>query len=232
MSSDHCLPAGPRRSSTDELLPLVYDQLRALAGSYLKHEHGDNMLEPGALVHETYLRLIENPPESWNGTGHFFAVAACAMRKVLIDHARRRRALKRGFGHARVSLDFVTSNGTREIEFQELDVILDRFAAVDERACRVVELRFFTGLTNEQVAQVLGVSRKTVVQDWGHARDWLAKELGDRASPLSRLNGPLPRSAAGGAKPEVVTRSLLKSRVVGGASAWRLSSTVRLRGSP
>jgi len=229
MSSDHCLPAGPRRSSTDALLPLVYDQLRALAGSYLKHERGDNMLEPGALVHETYLRLIENPPESWNGTGHFFAVAACAMRKVLIDHARRRRALKRGFGHARVSLDFVTSSGTREIEFQELDVILDRFAAIDERACRVVELRFFTGLTNEQVAQVLGVSRKTVVQDWGRAREWLAKELGDGTLHSHRLNGSLPRSASGGAKPEIVTRSILKSRVMGGAAAWRVSAGARQR---
>lgn len=229
MSSDHCLPAGPRRSSTDALLPLVYDQLRALAGSYLKHERGDNMLEPGALVHETYLRLIENPPESWNGTGHFFAVAACAMRKVLIDHARRRRALKRGFGHARVSLDFVTSNGTREIEFQELDVILDRFAAIDERACRVVELRFFTGLTNEQVAQVLGVSRKTVVQDWGRAREWLAKELGDGTLHSHRLNGSLPRSASGGAKPEIVTRSILKSRVMGGSAEWRVSLGARKR---
>lgn len=223
MSSDHCLPAGPRRNSTDALLPLVYDQLRALAGSYLKHERGDNMLEPGALVHETYLRLIENPPEAWNGTGHFFAVAACAMRKVLIDHARRRRALKRGFGHARVSLDFVTSAGTREVEFEELDVILDRLAAVDERACRVVELRFFTGLTNEQVAQVLGVSRKTVVQDWGRAREWLAKELGDGSPRPEKLNGKATRKAAAGTMPEIVTRPLLKSQVAGGRMSWRRS---------
>ena len=219
MTTEHRLPSGPRRDSTDALLALVYDQLRALAGSYLKHERGDNMLEPGALVHETYLRLIENPPESWNGTGHFFAVAACAMRKVLIDHARRRRALKRGFGHARVSLDFVTGNGTREVEFQELDVILDRLAAVDERACRVVELRFFTGLTNEQVAQVLGVSRKTVVQDWGRAREWLAQTINERDEPRHLMNGKLHSGGAAGPKPDVVTRPLLKPRAA--PSSWR-----------
>jgi len=198
-------------NSTDALLPLVYDQLRALAGSYLKHERGDNMLEPGALVHETYLRLIENPPESWNGTGHFFAVAACAMRKVLIDHARRRRALKRGFGHARVSLDFVTSSGTREVEFQELEVILERLSVADERACRVVELRFFTGLTNEQVAQVLGVSRKTVVQDWSRAKEWLAKAL-TQDEPSPKALRPRANGAASSVNGRVVTRPLLTSR--------------------
>jgi DNA-directed RNA polymerase specialized sigma24 family protein len=132
------------------------------------------------------------------------------MRKVLIDHARRRRALKRGFGHARVSLDFVTSDGTREVEFQELDVILDRLAVVDERACRVVELRFFTGLTNEQVAQVLGVSRKTVVQDWGRARDWLAKAITDGDGPLHQMNGKVSGGRAEAHQPEIVTRPVLK----------------------
>ncbi len=219
MPIEHRSSSVPCGNSTDALLPLVYDQLRALAGSYLKHEHGDNLLEPGALVHETYLRLIENPPEAWNGTGHFFAVAACAMRKVLIDHARKRRALKRGFGHARVSLDFITARGKREVEFQELDGILDRLAAVDERACRVVELRFFTGLTNEQVAQVLGVSRKTVVQDWGRAREWLAGALATGDGPMHKFNGKAPAKEVSGRGPEVVTRPLLKPRSK--AASWR-----------
>lgn len=211
MTVEKSQPRGVHPNSTDALLPLVYDQLRALAGSYLKHERGDNMLEPGVLVHETYLRLIENPPEAWNGTGHFFAVAACAMRKVLIDHARRRRALKRGFGHARVSLDFVTSSGTREVEFQELEVILDRLGVVDERACRVVELRFFTGLTNEQVAQVLGVSRKTVVQDWSRAKEWLAKAL-TQDDPPHKLPEGQAHGASSGQNGRVITRPLLGSR--------------------
>jgi RNA polymerase sigma factor (TIGR02999 family) len=207
-------PEGDRASrikSADALLTLVYQRLHALAGSYLKHERPDNMLEPGMLVHETYLRLIENPPAEWNGTGHFFAVAASAMRKVLIDHARRRRALKRGFGHVRVSLEVVTDAGTRELEFQELDVLLRRLEEIDERACRVVELKFFTGLTNEQVAQVLDVSRKTVVQDWARARQWLGRMLTGTEAHPRHDNGRLPASSrrdinGGARRPEIVTR--------------------------
>lgn len=197
-----------RIKSADALLTVVYEQLRALAGSYLKRERPDNMLEPSVLVHETYLRLIENPPESWNGTGHFFAVAASAMRKVLIDHARRRRALKRGFGHARVSLEVITDAGTREVEFQELDVLLHRLEEIDPRACRVVELKFFTGLTNEQVAQVLDVSRKTVVQDWARARAWLARQVAGEELAPQRLNGQVRGGRGETAKPEIVTRRL------------------------
>ncbi|MBX3402852.1 MAG: sigma-70 family RNA polymerase sigma factor [Phycisphaeraceae bacterium] len=207
-----------RIKSADALLTLVYQRLHALAGSYLKRERPDNMLEPGMLVHETYLRLIENPPAEWNGTGHFFAVAASAMRKVLIDHARRRRALKRGFGHVRVSLEVVTDEGTRELEFQELDVLLRRLEEIDERACRVVELKFFTGLTNEQVAQVLDVSRKTVVQDWARARQWLGRMLTGEEGALPHDNGRVPaparRDVNGGARrPEIVTRRVLPEHI-------------------
>lgn len=207
-----------RIKSADALLTLVYERLHALAGSYLKRERPDNMLEPGMLVHETYLRLIENPPAEWNGTGHFFAVAASAMRKVLIDHARRRRALKRGFGHVRVSLEVVTDAGTRELEFQELDVLLRRLEEIDERACRVVELKFFTGLTNEQVAQVLDVSRKTVVQDWARARQWLGRMLTGEDAPSHHDNGRVPlqprRDVNGGTKaPEIVTRRIAPERL-------------------
>lgn len=207
-----------RIKSADALLTLVYERLHALAGSYLKRERPDNMLEPGMLVHETYLRLIENPPAEWNGTGHFFAVAASAMRKVLIDHARRRRALKRGFGHVRVSLEVVTDAGTREVEFRELDMLLHRLEEIDPRACRVVELRFFTGLTSEQVAQVLDVSRKTVVQDWARARAWLGRMLTGEAAPAAADNGRVPvraqRDVSGGARaPEIVTRRVAPERL-------------------
>lgn len=207
-----------RIKSADALLTLVYERLHALAGSYLQRERPDNMLEPGMLVHETYLRLIENPPAEWNGTGHFFAVAASAMRKVLIDHARRRRALKRGFGHVRVSLEVVTDAGTRELEFRELDVLLRRLEEIDERACRVVELKFFTGLTNEQVAQVLDVSRKTVVQDWARARQWLGRMLTGGEPPAKNHDGRVPpprqREISGGApRPEIVTRRVLPEHI-------------------
>lgn len=180
------LPSGPVAvpcSSTDDLMRLVYEQLRGLAGSYLKRERPDQMLEPSVLVHETYLRLVKNPPANWTGADHFFAVAASAMRKVLIDHARRRRALKRGFGHARVSFDLVTATGPKQVHMEELDEALRALAGKNERAERVVELRFFAGLTNEDVAKVLGVSRKTVVNDWAFARHFLARALSDEPMP-------------------------------------------------
>ncbi|MBX3356913.1 MAG: sigma-70 family RNA polymerase sigma factor [Phycisphaeraceae bacterium] len=186
-----------RAASTDDLLPVVYDQLRALAGSFLRREQRDIMLEPSLLVHETYLRLARNPPESWNGPAHFFAVAASAMRKVLIDHARRRRALKRGFGHARVSFDMVTSSGEREVEMRELDEVITRLSKVNPRWGRLVELRFFAGLNHTQVAEVLGVSRKTIVGDWQQTRQWLADALSD---------APLPERRAAAPSPEVVVR--------------------------
>jgi RNA polymerase sigma factor (TIGR02999 family) len=185
-------------STADDLMPLVYEQLRTLAASYLKRERSDQMLEPSALVHETYLRLSRNPPPQWTSPNHFFAVAASAMRKVLIDHARRRRALKRGFGQARVSFELVTASGQREVEMQELDEALARLAEIDERAERGVELRFFAGLTHDQVATVLGVSRKTVVNDWLRARAWLADALsGDPA----RRDRPMPPREAGDEPP-------------------------------
>ncbi len=167
----------PAQASADDLIPLVYDQLRSLAASYLGRDSADLILEPSVLVNEAYLRLVARPPGSWESTNHFFAVAASAMRRILIDHARQRRALKRGFGHAKVSLELISGDLTREVDIREVDDALNALAAVNPRASRIVELRFFAGLTHDQAARVLGVSRKTVVADWIEARDWLARVL-------------------------------------------------------
>ena len=172
--------AGPVSASANDLMPLVYAQLRDLAAGYLRSDAAEPMLEPALLVNEAYLRLAAHPPGSWKSKGHFLAVAAIAMRKILIDQARRRRALKRGFGRSKVSLELVTRSGRREIDFLEVDDALNAFAQINERACRGVELRFFAGLTHDDVAKVLGVSRKTVVADWAEARAWLGNELADK----------------------------------------------------
>ncbi|MHC4948843.1 MAG: ECF-type sigma factor [Planctomycetota bacterium] len=178
----------PDLESADDLMPVVYEKLREIAAGYLRHEVDDQILEPNVLVNETYLRLAANPPRAWNGTDEFLRVAATAMRKVLIDHARRRRALKRGFGRSHVSLELVTASGPRDVDIRVLDEALTTLARVDERASQVVELRFFGGLTHDEAARVLGVSRKTVVHAWLRARDWLAEELADRTSlhPVGR----------------------------------------------
>ncbi len=161
-------------------MPQVYDQLRNLASSYLKHDTAEPMLEPAVLVNEAYLRLAGQPAGTWTGKDHFMAVAAIAMRKILIDHARRRCALKRGFGRARVSLELVTRSGPREIDILEVDDALNGLARINQRASRGVELRFFAGLTHDDVARVLGISRKTVVNDWIEARNWLAEQLAEK----------------------------------------------------
>ncbi len=170
-------------ASTKDLMPQVYEQLRSLAAKYLRHDTNEPMLEPAVLVNEAYLRLAGQPAGSWNSKEHFMAVAAMAMRKILIDQARRRCALKRGFGRARVSLELVTRSGPREIDIQEVDEALKALARINSRASHGVEMRFFAGLTHDQVAKVLGVSRKTVVNDWIEARNWLAEELAEKTQP-------------------------------------------------
>ncbi len=172
--------AGPEAATANDLMPLVYDQLRDLAAAYLRRDAAEPMLEPALLVNEAYLRLAANPAGSWNSKEHFLAVAAIAMRKILIDQARRRHALKRGFGRSKVALDLVTSSGPREIDILDVDDALIAFDRINTRACRGVELRFFAGLTHDDVARVLGVSRKTVVADWAQARAWLAEALADK----------------------------------------------------
>ncbi|MHC4992425.1 MAG: ECF-type sigma factor [Planctomycetota bacterium] len=173
--------------STDELMPLVYERLAEIAASYLKREGVDQILEPAVLVNESYLRLAANPPGTFTSHEHFLAVAARAMRQILIDHARRKRALKRGFGQSKVSLDVLTTSGRRNVDVRLIDSALRALSQVNERAASIVELRFFAGLTHDHVALVLGVSRKTVVKDWTMAREWLAKWLSDELAKHPEL---------------------------------------------
>ena len=166
------------RAAAAELLPYVYDELRALARRIFRDQPRNHTLEPTALVHEAYLRLVDHSSCDWKSRAHFFSVAAKAMRQVLIDHFRRRRTSKRGGGWKKVPLGAVGERGPREVEFLALDDALEKLSSLDERQAKVVELRFFGEMTVEEVAHVLGVSESTVEGDWRIARAWLARELG------------------------------------------------------
>jgi RNA polymerase sigma factor (TIGR02999 family) len=168
---------GGDRSAADRLLPVVYDDLRKRARRYLRASPG-NTLQPTVLVHEAYLRLVGHTPDAWRGRTHFFAVAAVAMRQVLIDHARHNRRAKRGGALRRVTLaDAVAPDAGPDVGLLALEQALERLAALDERQARIVELRALAGLTAEEVAEVLGLSRRTVQSDWAFARAWLRAEL-------------------------------------------------------
>lgn len=179
------LAAGSSRTPV-ELLPVVYEELRGLAGRYLSGERPGHTLQPTALVHEAYLRLGEGGAGAWEGRTHFYAVAASAMKRVLIDHARKRNAAKRGGGQA-LRITFV--DGLREPLDVDVDGILElnqalaKLARLDARQAQIVELRFFGGLTVGDVADHLGVSKRTVEGDWTHARAWLRRELSDAQPP-------------------------------------------------
>lgn len=166
------------REVASQLLPLVYRQLRVLAQRYLRRERADHSLQPSDLVHEAYLRLVDASRVSWQGKTHFFAVSARQMRRILVDHARARRAQRRGGGAGRLTLreSIVPSPGT-PVDVLALDEALEKLAARSPRQSRIVELRFFGGLTIPETAGALGVSEKTVKQDWRMARVWLLREL-------------------------------------------------------
>ncbi|MEQ9616530.1 MAG: ECF-type sigma factor [Phycisphaerales bacterium] len=165
------------------LLQAVYGELRAIAGSYFRNQNANHTLEPTALVHEAFLKLVGAESTSWEGRAHFIAVAAKAMRQILIDHARQKRTAKRGGDAARVTLTGIGLSDSRD-EFDALDIdeALTRLATVDERQARVVEFRFFAGLGVKETALVLGVSERTVEVDWRLARAWLRRELRSEAS--------------------------------------------------
>jgi len=165
------------QSALDRLLPLVYDELHALAGRYMRGERPDHTLQATALLNEAYLRLVEsNVP--WENRVHFFAVAATTMRRILVDYAKARGRAKRGGGAAKVTLDDELMVGAQASDdIVALDEALQRLAAHDDRKARVVELHFFGGLTYEETAQVLGISPATVDRDLRMAKAWLAKEL-------------------------------------------------------
>lgn len=163
--------------SLERLTPLVYDELRRLAGRRLARERGES-LQPTALVHETYLRLIDQRSVNWQNRTHFFAIAARLMRRILIDHARRRDADRRGGGAVHVTLDEAREvSNARSAELLALDEALDELATVDPRKSHVVELRFFGGLSVQETAEALGVSEVTVMRDWSTARAWLHRSI-------------------------------------------------------
>lgn len=163
--------------AADQLVPLVYGELHKLAVHYMRAERGDHTLQPTALVHEAYMRLVDQRNASWQNRSHFFGIAAQAMRRILVDHARRKRAGKREGGD-RVTLDeSVAEAPQRSVDLIALDDALNKLAALDPRQARVVELRFFGGLDIEQTAESLGISPATVKRDWTFARAFLQREM-------------------------------------------------------
>ena len=166
------------RTALDRLMPLVYDELRRLAHHYMSRERPDHTLQTTALVGEAYLRLVDQTRVRWQNRAHFFGIAAQTMRHILVEYARAHTRIKRGGGALRVSLDeTAVVSGERAAEIVALDDALTRLAAVDPRRCQVVEMRFFSGLSNEEAAEVLGVSPNTVTRDWNMAKAWLRREI-------------------------------------------------------
>jgi RNA polymerase sigma factor (TIGR02999 family) len=158
----------------ERLLPLVYDELRRLAGAYMRRERRDHTLQPTALVHEAYLRLVDQERVDWRNRAQFVGVAAMMMRRVLANHARDRAAAKRGGDAERVPLTFAGEILRRpEVDALALHEALDRLAALDARKSRVVELKFFGGLTTEEIAEALELSPATVEREWSFSRAWL-----------------------------------------------------------
>lgn len=166
-------------SAAAELLPLVYDELRKLATVRLAEERPGQTLQPTALVHEAYLRLVGGAQQQdWNGRGHFFAAAAEAMRRILVEAARRKGRERHGGNHQRVDLDPALVSGARvDDDLLTLDEALTRLAAIDPEATRLVELRYFTGLTMPEAAKVLGVPLRTAERNWAYARAWLRRAV-------------------------------------------------------
>lgn len=166
------------RAALDSLIPVVYGELQRLARARLRGERHADSLQTTALVHEAYLRLVDINRITFENRAHFFAVAARLMRQILVDHARRRRAEKRGGGSARMLIEGVLPAASPNIvDVLALDVALDGLSRVDERLCRVVELKFFAGLTIDETAVALEVSRATVERDWAIAKAWLYERL-------------------------------------------------------
>jgi RNA polymerase sigma factor (TIGR02999 family) len=171
-------------SALNQLLPLVYAELRRMAARQLRTERPDHTLQPTALVHEAYLRLVDQRQVDWQGRAHFFGVAAQVMRRILVDHARRHKAGKRGDGTPRVSIDEAKDiTASDDIPILALDQALDRLHTLDAKLAKIVELRAFGGLTIDEAAHVLDVSPSTAKRDWRTAKAWLNRELGSAARP-------------------------------------------------
>ncbi|MGE5297484.1 MAG: sigma-70 family RNA polymerase sigma factor [Solirubrobacterales bacterium] len=170
--------------ATDELLPLVYEELRLLAAQKLSHEIPGQTLQATALVHEAYLRLVGDEPRSWENRGHFFGAAAEAMRRILVENARRKGRLKRGAGRQRMDLDTVSlAIETPAEDLIALDEAFSRLVAEDPEAAEVVKLCYFGGLTLDEAAKALGISRRTAYRYWAFARAWLYEEMMGEEEP-------------------------------------------------
>ena len=166
------------QSALDELTPLVYHELRQRARNYLRHERPDHTLQPTALLHEAYLRMVGDSMPEWQNRSHFFAIASRAMRQILVDHARRRGAGKRGSGVVNVSLEEALAPAQAEnSDLLALDEALSKLADFDERKCRIVEMRYFGGCTIEETAEALGISTITVIRETRVAEAWLRRAM-------------------------------------------------------
>jgi RNA polymerase sigma factor (TIGR02999 family) len=191
-------PAGPRKSTVTDLLlraragdsealanvfPLIYGELRTIAERQLWNEREGHTLSPTALVHEAYMRLIDYQQVEWTGRAHFLRVAATAMRRILVDHARGQRSLKRGGSLRRVSIDAIQLGAEEQVDLLiAVDSALEQLALHDARQAQVVECRFFGGMTEEETAEALGIGLRTVKRDWAKAKSWLHREIsGDDA---------------------------------------------------
>lgn len=183
---------GGDASAAEELLPLIYGELHQVAQRFMSRENPGHTLQPTALVHEAWMKLVGQTRHAWTGRTHFLAVASHAMRAILVDHARSRRALKRGGHRERVLLeDAVAFYEQRAVDILDLDMAMGRLSGIDPELARVVELRFFGGLTNEDVSKVLGVSTPTIERRWRVARAWLQKALEDApAAPAATDDAP------------------------------------------
>jgi RNA polymerase sigma factor (TIGR02999 family) len=171
------------RAALEQLTPLVYDELRRLAGRYMRRERPGQTLQSTELVHEAYLRLIDQRSVHWQNRAHFFGIAAQMIRRILVDHARSRHARKRGGTACRVTLDegVAAAPERHDLDLVALDEALNSLAAIDPQQGRIVEMRFFAGLSIEETAAALNISPATVKRDWTMARAWLFRELGGRA---------------------------------------------------
>lgn len=169
------------RAAEARLIPQVYDELRRVAAAYMRRERADHTLQPTALVNEAYAHLVDGPHPHWHSRAHFLATAAQIMRHILVDHARARRAGKRGGVQQQITLDeALLPSADRTVDILSIHQALERLSALDARQGRVVELHFFGGLTFEEIALVLGISERTAKREWSMSRAWLRTELAER----------------------------------------------------
>jgi RNA polymerase sigma factor (TIGR02999 family) len=175
---------GGDEAARDELFERVYQELRALAGGFMARERSEHTLQPTAVVNEAYLRLVGRGQPQWENRAHFFGAAAQAMRRILVDHAREKMSLKRGGDQERVELEDVGEGEVSLEELLSLDGALSELEQRDGRMAKIVELRFFAGLSVDETADALGISKRSVLRDWAAARAWLRRELRNREADV------------------------------------------------